>query len=165
MAKNGPQLDTKLITIHKTTAVQVLEETEERMVIHHCRCRFTDQALLNPVALARGRTGQENEKTRNRRGVVDQLVDRCIPGYDISITVSHVCGPKLLRRHRVQGFWEAAALDGAGTWRSLRVALPLASPGVITAALFAFFAAWNEFFIVLILLSNKRNTRIAGIGR
>ena len=62
LAKNGPQLDTKLITIHKTTAVQVLEETEERMVIHHCRCRFTDQALLNPVALARGRTGQEMKK-------------------------------------------------------------------------------------------------------
>ena len=46
-------------------------------------------------------------------------------------------------------------MDGAGTWRSLRVALPLAFPGVITAALFAFFAAWNEFFIVLILLSNE----------
>jgi multiple sugar transport system permease protein len=54
-----------------------------------------------------------------------------------------------------EDFWEAAAVDGAGTWRSLRVALPLAFPGVITAALFAFFAAWNEFFIVLILLSNE----------
>jgi multiple sugar transport system permease protein len=54
-----------------------------------------------------------------------------------------------------EDFWEAAAVDGAGTWRSLRVALPLALPGVITAGLFAFFAAWNEFFIVLILLSNE----------
>ena len=54
-----------------------------------------------------------------------------------------------------EDFWEAAAVDGAGTWRSLKVALPLALPGVITAGLFAFFAAWNEFFIVLILLSNE----------
>jgi multiple sugar transport system permease protein len=56
-----------------------------------------------------------------------------------------------------EDFWEAAAVDGAGTWRGLRVALPLALPGLITAGLFAFFAAWNEFFIVLILLSNEQN--------
>jgi multiple sugar transport system permease protein len=51
--------------------------------------------------------------------------------------------------------WEAAAVDGAGLWRGLRLALPLARAGLITAGLFAFFAAWNEFFIVLILLSNE----------
>ena len=54
-----------------------------------------------------------------------------------------------------EDFWEAIAVDGAGDWRSLRVALPLVLPGFITAALFAFFAAWNEFFIVLILLSEE----------
>lgn len=51
--------------------------------------------------------------------------------------------------------WEAAAVDGAGVWRSLRLALPLVRAGMITAGLFAFFAAWNEFFIVLILLSDE----------
>jgi multiple sugar transport system permease protein len=51
--------------------------------------------------------------------------------------------------------WEAASVDGAGLWRSLRLALPLARAGLITAALFAFFTAWNEFFIVLILLSDE----------
>ena len=51
--------------------------------------------------------------------------------------------------------WEAAAVDGAGVWRSLRLALPLARAGLITAGLFAFFTAWNEFFIVLILLSDE----------
>lgn len=51
--------------------------------------------------------------------------------------------------------WEAAAVDGAGVWRSLRLALPLARAGMITAGLFAFFTAWNEFFIVLILLSDE----------
>ena len=54
-----------------------------------------------------------------------------------------------------EDFWEAVAVDGAGDWRSLRVALPLVAPGFITAGLFAFFAAWNEFFIVLILLSDE----------
>jgi multiple sugar transport system permease protein len=54
-----------------------------------------------------------------------------------------------------QDLWEAAAVDGAGVWRSLKLALPLARAGMITAGLFAFFAAWNEFFIVLILLSDE----------
>jgi multiple sugar transport system permease protein len=54
-----------------------------------------------------------------------------------------------------EDFWEAPAVDGAGSWRSLRVALPLAFPGLITAALLAFFAALDEFFVVLILLSNE----------
>jgi multiple sugar transport system permease protein len=54
-----------------------------------------------------------------------------------------------------QDLWEAAAVDGAGIWRSLRLALPLVRAGMITAGLFAFFAAWNEFFIVLILLSDE----------
>lgn len=53
-------------------------------------------------------------------------------------------------------FWEAVAVDGAGSLRALRVGLPLALPGVITAGLFAFFAAWNEFFTVLILLSDEQ---------
>lgn len=54
-----------------------------------------------------------------------------------------------------EDFWEAVAVDGANDWRSLLVALPLVVPGFLTAGLFAFFAAWNEFFIVLILLSDE----------
>jgi multiple sugar transport system permease protein len=51
--------------------------------------------------------------------------------------------------------YEAAAVDGAGLWGTLRMMLPLLRPGLITAALFAFFAAWNEFFAALILLSDQ----------
>jgi multiple sugar transport system permease protein len=51
--------------------------------------------------------------------------------------------------------YEAAAVDGAGMWNTLRMMLPLLRPGLITAALFAFFAAWNEFFAALILLSDQ----------
>jgi multiple sugar transport system permease protein len=54
-----------------------------------------------------------------------------------------------------EDLWEAAAVDGAGLWRNLRLVLPLIRPGMITAGLFAFFTAWNEFFIVLVLLSNE----------
>jgi multiple sugar transport system permease protein len=54
-----------------------------------------------------------------------------------------------------EDFWEAAAVDGAGMWRSLQVSLPLVVPGLVTAGLFAFFTAWNEFFTVLILMSDE----------
>jgi multiple sugar transport system permease protein len=51
---------------------------------------------------------------------------------------------------------EAAFIDGCGVLANLfRIALPLALPGMVTTALFGFFAAWNEFFAPLILLSDQ----------
>lgn len=51
---------------------------------------------------------------------------------------------------------ESARMDGATTWRVFRsIMLPLARPGTVTVALFAFFAAWNEFFAALIFLSDQ----------
>jgi multiple sugar transport system permease protein len=51
---------------------------------------------------------------------------------------------------------ESAHMDGCSTWRAFtRVMLPLAVPGTITVALFAFFTAWNEFFAALIFLSSQ----------
>jgi multiple sugar transport system permease protein len=50
---------------------------------------------------------------------------------------------------------EAALVDGCGTVGALwRVMVPIATPGIITVALFAFLAAWNEFFAALILLTD-----------
>lgn len=47
---------------------------------------------------------------------------------------------------------EAAWLDGCGKFTALRkVVLPLALPGVITAVIFTFIAAWNEFIVALTL--------------
>ena len=47
---------------------------------------------------------------------------------------------------------EAAYIDGCGYWTAFwRVELPLALPGLATAAIFAFLAAWNEFQIVSVL--------------
>jgi multiple sugar transport system permease protein len=50
---------------------------------------------------------------------------------------------------------EAAALDGCGRGRTLAwVVLPLALPGIVTAAIFAFIAAWNEYIVALTLMTD-----------
>ncbi len=47
---------------------------------------------------------------------------------------------------------EAASIDGASRLGVLRrVTLPLALPGIITATIFTFIAAWNEFVVALTL--------------
>jgi multiple sugar transport system permease protein len=51
--------------------------------------------------------------------------------------------------------FEAAEVDGAGYLQTMRMMLPLIQPGIATAALFAFFAAWNEFIGALILLGEQ----------
>jgi multiple sugar transport system permease protein len=51
---------------------------------------------------------------------------------------------------------EAALLDGCTKVTALpRVILRLVAPGVVTVALFAFLAAWNEFLAALVLLNNN----------
>jgi multiple sugar transport system permease protein len=50
---------------------------------------------------------------------------------------------------------ESALVDGAGTFDVFRrILLPAVVPGVITVGLFAFLAAWNDFFAPLILISD-----------
>jgi len=50
---------------------------------------------------------------------------------------------------------EAAAVDGASRWRTLRSVLaPLLAPGIVAAAMFSFVNAWNEFFFALVLLKD-----------
>lgn len=59
---------------------------------------------------------------------------------------------------------EAAMLDGCGRLQALvRVTLPLAVPGVITAVIFTFIAAWNEYIVALTLTSDE-NTRPLTVG-
>jgi multiple sugar transport system permease protein len=51
---------------------------------------------------------------------------------------------------------EAAMVDGTGRMGALRrVTLPLAMPGVVTALIFTFIAAWNEFITALTLVNNN----------
>jgi multiple sugar transport system permease protein len=50
---------------------------------------------------------------------------------------------------------EAAAVDGCGTLGTLiRVVLPVARPALVTAAIFAFIAAWNEYIVALTLMTD-----------
>jgi multiple sugar transport system permease protein len=50
---------------------------------------------------------------------------------------------------------EAAHLDGCGRWRTLtRVMLPLTLPGLVTAVIFTFIAAWNEYVVALTLIQD-----------
>ena len=50
---------------------------------------------------------------------------------------------------------EAAMLDGCSRFTVLtRVTLPMALPGLVTAVIFTFIAAWNEFVIALTLTSS-----------
>jgi len=51
---------------------------------------------------------------------------------------------------------EAAFIDGCSSLSLLyRVMLPIVRPGVVTVALFAFFAAWNEFLAALIFMTDS----------
>jgi len=54
---------------------------------------------------------------------------------------------------------EAALVDGLSRWQTLwKIAVPLAAPGIVAAAVFAFIAVWTEFFFALILTSRTAFT-------
>ena len=54
---------------------------------------------------------------------------------------------------------EAALVDGCTRWTAFwRVAVPLAAPGVVAAAVFTFIACWTEFFFALVLTSRNAYT-------
>ncbi|WP_117209765.1 carbohydrate ABC transporter permease [Allorhizocola rhizosphaerae] len=50
---------------------------------------------------------------------------------------------------------EAARVDGANEFRTfLRICVPLLAPGIVTVALFAMVATWNNYFLPLIMLKD-----------
>jgi multiple sugar transport system permease protein len=61
---------------------------------------------------------------------------------------------------------EAAALDGAGVWRTFfSVVLPLSRPALVTLALLAFLTNWNDFlWPVYVLFSPEAQTLPAGLS-
>jgi multiple sugar transport system permease protein len=55
--------------------------------------------------------------------------------------------------------FEAARIDGAGTWELLRrVAMPLAAPGIASTAILAFIGCWNNFTYPLLLGARETQT-------
>jgi multiple sugar transport system permease protein len=54
---------------------------------------------------------------------------------------------------------DAALVDGCTQWQAFwQVAVPLAAPGIVAAAVFAFIACWTEFFFALVLTSRTAFT-------
>ncbi len=53
---------------------------------------------------------------------------------------------------------EAAAMDGAGEWRTFfQIMLPMARPGLATVAILNFVGLWNQFLLPVALNSNPEN--------
>jgi multiple sugar transport system permease protein len=53
---------------------------------------------------------------------------------------------------------QAAWMDGCTRWQALwRIVMPLALPGLVTAVIFCFIAAWNEYVIALTLINSTEN--------
>jgi multiple sugar transport system permease protein len=56
---------------------------------------------------------------------------------------------------------QAAQVDGATSWQAFRkVIVPLAAPGVFTAAILTFFFAWNEFVLAISLTSTTSSRTV-----
>ena len=60
---------------------------------------------------------------------------------------------------------EAAMVDGSSRIQVIiNVVVPMALPGVITAAIFCFILAWNEFLFAVIITTNKAVTLPVGLS-
>ncbi len=58
----------------------------------------------------------------------------------------------------------AASMDGSGPFRYLfRIVMPLATPALLTVALFSFMNHWNDFIWPLIV-TNKDQMRVIQVG-
>jgi len=56
---------------------------------------------------------------------------------------------------------ECALIDGATRWQILiKIILPLAVPGLISAGIFAFTLSWNEFIYALTFVSSSENKTV-----
>ena len=55
---------------------------------------------------------------------------------------------------------EASMVDGLGRLGALtRITLPLAAPGIVTALIFTFISAWNEFLVALTLSLGEQTSQ------
>jgi ABC-type glycerol-3-phosphate transport system permease component len=57
---------------------------------------------------------------------------------------------------------EAALIDGCSNWQTFwHVMLPLASPGILTAAIFNGIGLWNEYQLALVFINNPDNRTLS----
>ncbi|WP_194396216.1 carbohydrate ABC transporter permease [Microbacterium atlanticum] len=102
------------------------------------------QAIITPLYLVLRDIGLQN----NLVGVALVLATFNLPLGIFLMRNSFAAIPSTLE--------EAAQIDGATAFGAMwRVMLPVAAPGLVSTALLAFFATWNEFFAVLILITDQ----------
>ena len=57
---------------------------------------------------------------------------------------------------------EAARVDGASNWTILwRIIFPIATPGLISAAIFSFTLSWNEYLYALVYMSSSNHKTVS----
>jgi multiple sugar transport system permease protein len=79
---------------------------------------------------------------------------------DVPDPVLHLAPDGLLPLDPGYELEECALIDGASRWQILvKIVLPLAVPGLISAGIFAFTLSWNEFIYALTFISSSRTRR------
>jgi multiple sugar transport system permease protein len=102
------------------------------------------QSILTPLFLILTKLGLQNTLT----GIVLVYVTLQLPFSIFMMRNAFDAVPKEIE--------DAARVDGASVLIVLyRIMLPLVLPGVVTVAIFAFLASWNEFLAALILLTDQ----------
>ncbi|MEI4482511.1 MULTISPECIES: carbohydrate ABC transporter permease [unclassified Phyllobacterium] len=102
------------------------------------------QSILTPLFLILTKLGLQNTLT----GIVLVYVTLQLPFSIFMMRNAFDAVPKEIE--------DAARVDGASIFAVLyRIMLPLVLPGVVTVAIFAFLASWNEFLAALILLTDQ----------
>ena len=107
--------------------------------------------------------GFPNYLITSRLGWLDTLAAVVVPG------AAGAFGVFFLRQFFIglpQELEEAAALDGAGRWRTfLTVVLPLSRPALVTLGMLSFLTNWNDFlWPVYVLFSPENQTLPAGLA-
>src|SRR5205823_14352188 len=89
-------------------------------------------------------------------GLYDTWIGLIIPYLSLTLPIS-IWTMSAFFREIPWEMEQAAQVDGATPWQAFRkVIVPLAAPGVFTAAILTFFFAWNDFVFGISLTSTGR---------
>jgi trehalose/maltose transport system permease protein len=89
-------------------------------------------------------------------GIYDTWIGLIIPYLSLTLPVAMWTLSSYFRKIPKE-VEQAAQVDGASTWQTMwKVMVPLAAPGVFTAAIIVFLTAWNDFVFGITLTSTDR---------
>lgn len=126
----------------------------------HLAFWFLSQRLLPPVAIVLPVFLLYSRYSREWLGV--QLIDTHV-GLILLYTVFSLPWTVWMMysyfRQMPPELEHAALVDGCSHWQALwKIAIPLAAPGIVSAAAFAFIFAWTEFLFAFLLTSTEAKT-------